>query len=159
MSFVAFTPKLSGAPCSPADIRSFEEFAHASLPQEYTEFLLRWNGCVPASDADTFTSADELPGGNEITVHQFFSLSDKNPPMRSLYAELEVDVGFMPMTTIPIGEDSFGNVIGLDCETGLVNWTLCEQRFALDCLRNFDLGITFSAFIESLKPGPYMNTN
>lgn len=159
MSFAGFSPKLSGSPCSPADIRDFEEFAHASLPTEYTEFLLRWNGCVPASDADTFTSSIELPGGNEITVHQFFSLTDELPELRSLYAELEADVGFMPMTTIPIGEDSFGNVIGLDCETGLVNWTVCEERFSLDCLRNFDLGITFSVFIESLKSGPYVNTD
>jgi cell wall assembly regulator SMI1 len=153
------TPKLAGEPCTPADIQKFEKFANASLPSDYAEFLLAYNGCIPASKADTFHSSIELPGGNQITVHQLFSLSSKSPPLRSLYAELEADVGFMPMTSIPIGEDSFGNVIGLDCETGLLNWTLCEERFPLDYLRNYELGVSFTKFMASLLHGPYEGTD
>jgi len=117
--------------------------------------LQECNGCIPATFADTYLSAVELPGGNDITIHQFYTLSDECPPLRSLYRELEADIGFMPMISIPIGEDSFGNVIGLDCETGLLNWTLREERFRLDYLRNFDLEIGFTALLASLRPGPY----
>ena len=151
----SFSVKLAGLPCTSADIKNFEEFANASLPTDYSAFLLEYNGCIPATLTDTYNSGIELPGGSEITVHQLFSLSDALPPIRSLYRELEADVDIMSMTSIPIGEDSFGNVIGIDCETGLLNWTLCESRFSLDYLRNFDLNVSFTKFIESLEPGPY----
>lgn len=152
-----FQPKLAGPPCSHEDITKFEAFANATLPSDYAAFILVFNGCIPANNGDTFHSPIELPGGNEITVHQLFSLSDKFPPLRSLYVELEVNVEILPITTIPIGVDSFGNVIGLDCESGLLNWTLCEERFSLDYLRNYELGVNFTRFVESLKPGPYMD--
>lgn len=155
MNHSSFAAKLIGPSCAAADIKKFEEFANTVLPINYTDFLLKFNGCIPEPYADTYKSDVELPGGSKITVHQFFSLSNASPPLRSLYRELEADAGFMPMTSIPIGEDSFGNVIGLDCETGLLNWTLCEERFWLDYLRNFDLGISFELFIAALKPGPY----
>lgn len=151
----SFDAKIVGPVCTAADIKAFEEFANTTLPGAYAAFLLKFNGCVPTTSNDTYHGDVELPGGNEITVQQFFSLSNTCPPLRSLYQELKADVDFMPVTSIPIGVDSFGNVIGLDCETGLVNWTLCEKRFWLDYLRNFDLGISFDLFIASLKPGPY----
>ena len=155
MLFSSFTVKRSGPPCTRDDLNLFEEFANTRLPEDYANFLLHYNGCVPSPQTDTFVPVGELPGGNEITVQQFFSLSDQCSSLRSLFNELESDVGFLPMTTIPIGEDSFGNVIGIDCETGLVNWTLCEERFTFDYLRNFELDVTMTKFIESLKAGPY----
>jgi hypothetical protein len=147
--------KLSGPPCISEYIKRFELFADASLPSAYSDFLLRHNGGIPSPLADTFQSTLDLPGGSGITVHQFYSLSHEHPPLKSLFHELEADVGFMPMTSIPIGEDSHGNVIGIDCETGLLNWTVCEERFHLDYLRNFELGISFDAFLNSLEAGPY----
>lgn len=154
-----FAFSVSGPQCSRRDIEKFEAFAHATLPTDYAEFLLICNGCVPSGESDTFHSLVELPGGNDISVHQFFSLSKHRPPLRNLFTELEADVGFLPLTTIPIGHDSSGNVIGLDCETGQLNWTVCEVRFRLDYLRNYDLGICFSEFLASLRAGPYKDQN
>ncbi|WP_395730371.1 SMI1/KNR4 family protein [Prosthecobacter sp.] len=152
---MSLATELSGPPCRLADIRLFEEFANLSLPLDYAGFLLEHNGCVPAATSDTFSSRVELPGGNQITIHQLFSLSKNLPQLRCLFEELEVSVGFLPISSIAIGIDSFGNVIALDCETGLLSWIVCESRFPLDYHRDFELGITFSELIRSLRPGPY----
>jgi len=150
-----FSTQTCGSPVSEDDVSLFEKFLRAPLPADYREFLLRNNGCIPSSSSDTFASATDLVIGNEFTVEQFYSLGGDDGPILSLYEVLEDYAEIVPITTFPIGHDAFGNVIGLDWESGQVNWTLCQPGYNLDLHRNFDLNVTFSQLIEKLGPGIY----
>jgi hypothetical protein len=144
-----------GPQCSEHDIAEFERFIHSHLPSDYRAFLLKWNRCIPGVLSDTYHSTVKLPGGNEVTVEVFYSLSRTFAKLGNLHKKLESNVGIVSHQSIPIGHDSFGNLICLDCETGNVSWLLMESRFTFDLHRDFDLGIPFGVWIESLGPGPY----
>ncbi len=151
-----FKVREQGVACCEQDIIEFEEFIHTNLPSDYRDFLLKWNGCVPANDCDTFKSPIELPGGDDVTVHVFYTLSKDCPKFGNLHERLEEHVGIMPFDAIPIGHDSFENLICLNCQTGLVSWILMEGRFTLDLHRDFDFDVTFAGFLSALGPGPYV---
>ena len=150
-----FKVREQGVACCEHDVLEFEEFIHATLPKDYRDFLLKWNGCVPANECDTLKSPVELPGGNEVTIHVFYTLSKHSPKLGNLHEMLETHIGIMPLDAIPIGHDSFGNLVCLNCQTGLVSWILMETRFSLDYYRDFEFGVTFSDFLGALGPGPY----
>lgn len=154
-----FSAQINGVGASDDEIAAFEQFLHAPLPGEYRAFLTQHNGCIPSPETDTFLSRVDLVVGREFTVEQFYTLNDKSPPLLSLYRALEDHVEIMPLGTLPIGHDSFGNIIGLDSESGEVNWTLCQPGYELDLYRNFDLRLSFSEFLHQLKPGPYAITS
>ncbi len=151
----SFKYKNPGPPCGLADIEEFEGFANTQIPRPYAEFLLECNGCIPSAESDTYNSPIELPGGNLVAVHQFYSLSSEASPLRDIHTELEERLGILPITMIPIGHDSFGNIIGLDCESGHVGWILCEARFHLDYLHAYDFEVDFYSFLSALTEGPY----
>ena len=138
---------------SPEEIAGFEEFVHASLPKDYCSFLQRFNGGIPDDATCLFASGLDLPGGSEIEVAQFFSLSRNHESIRNLEEALESNVGWVAHTSIPIGCDNFGNLICLDCETGDVEWLLLERRFTLDFTKTFALRSGFVEFLERLGPG------
>ncbi|MFO1485502.1 MAG: SMI1/KNR4 family protein [Verrucomicrobiaceae bacterium] len=147
--------ELCGGPACETDLLKFEDFIHAHLPSSYRAFLLLHNGCIPASTTDTFTTKTNIIVGNQITVEQFYSMRDDKHPLLSLYQVVQDLVGVVPVTTVPIAHDSFGNVVGLDWETDQVNWTLCQAGYPFDLHRNFDLGVNFVEFVDSLGSGLY----
>ncbi|RBP46061.1 SMI1/KNR4 family protein SUKH-1 [Roseimicrobium gellanilyticum] len=144
-----------GPACCSADIEEFESFLHTELPVEYKNFLMQFNGCIPAYNCDSHHTPIDLPGGKTITVHQFYSLSNQCEPIRNLHEETENCIGFLPSTAFPFAHDSFGNVLCLECDSGNVHWILLEERYTLDYMRVFDLGVTFKVFLEGLQAGPY----
>ncbi len=150
-----FTVQEQGRECSERDILEFEGYIHAKLPNAYRDFLLKWNGCIPANDCDTFKSPVKLPAGNEVTVEAFYTLSKDASKIRNLHKVLDLHVGIVPFDAIPIGHDSFGNLVCLDCQTGLVSWVLMEVRFPFDLHRDFEFSVTFADFLAALRPGPY----
>ncbi len=147
--------EFTGSGCNEHDLLAFEDFIHSNLPADYRRFLKEFNGGIPSAEKDTFIAPIDLPGGNSITVSQFYTLCANAKPLLSLYHQLEKCVGFLSMTTIAIGHDNFGNIIGLDCEDGTVNWTVCEGRFHLDLYRNFEFKVSFSEFFGRLIASPY----
>lgn len=150
-----FKVQEQGVACCEQDIAEFEGYIHARLPNSYRDFLLKWNGCIPANDCDTFKSPVKLPGGNEVTVESFYTLSKDSSKIQNLHEALDSHVGIVPFDAIPIGHDSFGNLVCLDCQTGLVSWVLMEGRFTFDLHRDFEFSVTFAAFLAALGPGPY----
>ena len=147
--------EFSGGLSCEEELLKFEEFIHANLPDSYREFLLLHNGCIPAGTSDTFTTSTNIIVGNQITVEQFYSLRDDKTPLLSLYKAVQDSIHIVPVTTVPIAHDSFGNIIGLEWETDQVNWTLCQEGYPFDLYRNFDLGVNFTQFVESLGSGLY----
>ncbi|MBN8418369.1 MAG: SMI1/KNR4 family protein [Verrucomicrobia bacterium] len=121
-----FKAQEQGPACNERGIAEFEKYIHAKLPTCYRDFLLKWNGCIPANDCDTFKSPVKLPGGNEVTVEAFYTLSKDESKIPNLHKALDSHVGTVPFDAIPIGHDSFGNLVCLDCQTGLVSWVLME---------------------------------
>ena len=144
-----------GVACCAKDVAEFEAYIHAKLPNDYRDFLLERNGGIPANECDTFKSPMKLPGGNEVTVEAFYTLSKNESKIPNLHKALDAHVGIVPFDAIPIGHDSFGNLVCLDCQTGLVSWVLMEGRFTFDLHRDFEFSVTFADFLTALGPGPY----
>lgn len=150
-----FNVQERGHECCEQDVVEFEKFIHAKLPDDYREFISKWNGCIPSKDCDTFKSPVKLPGGNDVTVEVFYSLSKLSPKLGNLHKMIETHVGVVSFESIPIGHDSFGNLICLNCQTGLVSWVLMEAKYTFDCYRDFEFNVTFNEFFNALGPGPY----
>ncbi len=138
---------------SPQEIAEFEEFVHFRLPEDYRSFLEQFNGGVPHDATCLFASGLDLPGGSDIEVSQFFSLSRSHDSIQNLEEALESNVGWVAHTSIPIGSDNFGNLICLDSETGDVEWLLLERRFTLEFTKTFALRTGFAEFLDRLGPG------
>lgn len=85
-----------------ADVSHFEMSIAAQLPDDYREFLLRYNGGYP--------SPNGFRGGDEVLEH-FFGLWQKRA---DLNYELLAHRGFIPEGMIPIASDPFGNAILLE---------------------------------------------
>lgn len=125
------------------------------VPPDYRDFLVTFNGGKPSAFSSSYRSSLELPGGSEIEVSQFFTLESAHSLVRNLHREIEQAIEYLGMTSICIGSDDFGNLICLDCQTGFVEWLLLEERFSLDFLRTFELGVSLPEFLEKFEPGAY----
>src|SRR5438874_2719786 len=85
-----------------ADVSHFEMSIAVRLPDDYREFLLRYNGGYP--------SPNGFRGGDEVLNH-FFGLWQKHA---DLNYELLAHRRFIPEGMIPIASDPFGNAILLE---------------------------------------------
>lgn len=153
---IKFPPVYIGPPVTELELVAFREFIHMDIPPAYEQFLRTFNGCVPSPHADTYNSTIDLPGGNEISIHEFYTLRCDNEELSSLFEELERYVECIPNETIPIGHDLFGNILGLDCNEGTVNWTLLEARFGPGEWGTYFLEVSFEDFWNGLVAGPYV---
>ena len=63
--------------CTEQDILEFEQQIEATLPEDYREFLLQWNGCRFWGNLPAFTMLDTTFEGEYGTVNTLFGLSPK----------------------------------------------------------------------------------
>jgi len=122
------------------DVTHFEMAIAARLPDDYRDFLLRYNGGYP--------SPNGFRGGEEVLNH-FFGLWQKHA---DLNYELLAHRGFIPEGMIPIASDPFGNAILLEVtrpNRGRI-WFWDHERSGEPAQAVSLLADTFTKFVESL---------
>jgi hypothetical protein len=92
------------------DIRSLEQKVGYSLPDDYRQFLLQYNGGVPKPECFEFITSS---GEEDSLVRVFYSLNGNDPYYDLLSTVFETE-GDIPESCLPIGEDPFGNLILLE---------------------------------------------
>jgi hypothetical protein len=97
-------------------LRVFESQLGCRLPDEYREFLLRYNGCIPIHENFDVPGED----GGERPLHCFFALHDQpwdgsTPegsqgfPLQAALADFRDDGG--PADVLPVGKDWSGSYV------------------------------------------------
>jgi hypothetical protein len=125
-----------------ADVSHFEMSIAARLPDDYRDFLLRYNGGYPRPS--------KFRGGDEVLSH-FFGLWQKHA---DLNYELLAHRGFIPEGTIPIASDPFGNSILLEVARPNLGriWFWDHERSGEPAKAVSLLANSFTEFVESLVP-------
>ena len=95
-------------PLSEKNLADFESQLNTSLPRDYKDFLLQYNGGHP--DPSFFWIE---PGKDGSEVLQFYGLHD-GPAHLSIQTYAGVERYGIPTTMLPIGDDGVGNSICLD---------------------------------------------
>jgi len=124
------------------DVSHFEMSIAARLPDDYRDFLLRYNGGYPQPNG--------FRDGNEV-LSCFFGLWQKHA---DLNYELLAHRGVIPAGMIPIASDPFGNSVLLEVarpHRGRVWFWDHEQSGEPDKAVSL-LAETFTEFVASLVP-------
>ena len=108
----------SKEPTTLDQIKKFENLIDAKLPQDYINFLLKYNGGRP--DRDTYKLIQPITYGVEGDINdmgailRFLGLVDDEEEYNGLiWHYLDVTVDRIPKELIHIGYDDFGNAICL----------------------------------------------
>lgn len=90
-------------PGSPISISEFERRVGARLPNDYREFLLRWNGGTPSPNTVS------VPDLADVLVDRLYGVRDVRTNS-DLEHELNSVSEMLPEGVIPIGHDPGGNL-------------------------------------------------
>jgi len=96
------------------DIKNIENIKQCVLPQDYKEFLLKYNGGSPNFDA--FEIKNYFPNGRSsfADIRYFFGIChEKKSIMRNydIYNKINGSKNRIPIELLPVACDSLGNVI------------------------------------------------
>jgi hypothetical protein len=141
-----------GCECTDSDINEFEEYFQIAIPQAYRSFLKQWNGCIVSPENEVFLAKEELPGGSEIVVGMFLTFDKRDSKLTSVYNTWEDFGDLIPIGSMPIALDAFGNLILMELESTLMSWILMEARFLDEQWKVYDLAVTLDEFIGELVP-------
>jgi hypothetical protein len=115
------------------DITTFEQQLGGVLPNDYRQFLMRFGQTAPEHGA-VFPILDPCPWGQQGELNMFLGFSTDSG-QGIVYETMEVYAGRIPDETIPIAEDSGGNLIILGFDgnaTGKVWFWDHEHRELID---------------------------
>jgi hypothetical protein len=134
-------------------LSSFENRLEISLPKDYQEFLIKYNGGVPNPSGFWI-----MPGEDGSEVLEFYGLHE-GPPWRSIDGYTNVELG-IPEKLLPIGDDGVGNhiCIGIKGEESGVVYFIDHEIHPYHNCESFE-GITklansFSEFLNGLEVLP-----
>lgn len=142
---------------SSEDILNFENRAKVTLPSDYREFLLNYNGGVPHKLY--FTVSDY---GDSI-LDELFGLEIGG--VNDLYIQFTDYNGRIPEAFLPIGRDQVGNLILLGLEgkyKGRIYfwWHENESEGKKPWLKNiYSICDSFNKFLSDLVLNPYISSN
>lgn len=127
------------------DITEFENRCNINLPNEYKDFLLRYNGGYPK--ASTFKISDEY---GESVVNKFYGIGNMKGNLDKVYEILD---GELPEGFISIGSDPGGNeiCIGIDEKYyGKIYFWIHDMESDEELSNMFFLADSFTSFFENL---------
>ena len=134
---------------STEEVSEMEARAGFSLPSDYAQFLLEWNGGKP--DVGEFEFLTFIGHKQASAVRAFPSL-DRSDHYYSAHRNLDMLHGRLPRSTIPIAEDDLGNVILLELrETGRGNIYFWDHECEGDEDPYASLSIIAPSFTEFVK--------
>ena len=106
---MTITERLTERKLSEEMLAEFERGLGARLPDDYRQFMIEHNGGRPAPSVFEFMTAD---GTSDCSVRVFLTLDDRENYSIQTYMSRYDDR--IPLQTLPIACDSFGNLVLLD---------------------------------------------
>jgi hypothetical protein len=140
--------RLSQSGATEAELAAFEREIGAPLPNDYRQFLGSANGGAPEPSGFAFTAAERR---EESGVRFFLTLDEAAQDYQLRRFRIRY-FNRVPVNTLPVACDSFGNVVLLDLDP-LRHGRICFWDHELESERHTDLGIcanSFQDFAESL---------
>lgn len=126
-----------------------------AFPEDYVEFLLLHNGGRPSPEFETFYINDFEESSS---VDFFYSCDHSTYPSLEILNKLAIYRERIPIGTVPIGKDSFGNQILLGVSSELADqvffWDHEREGFtsSANSFHNIiKLSDSFEEFIDSLS--------
>jgi hypothetical protein len=90
-------------------IASFEKLVGVRLPQEYRDFLVKFNGGEPENAVFRFGNGRASYG--DSAVRYFFSITNNSTFSLAHKYEIYADAGRIPKGMLPIAADAGGNLV------------------------------------------------
>lgn len=97
---------------SPEALSDFIQSTKMNLPNDYQQYLLKYNGGKPVPSDFHISNEQGISG-----IHVMYGLND-GPDWQSLRDCFFVFQGRMPSSVLPVGSDHFGNQIVISCAGG-----------------------------------------
>ena len=138
-------------PISESDLIRFEDYFHCVLPKFYKAFLQTSNGGTPRDENCVHRSEIDFAGENEFEVSVFYPLFSSPERPESVASVTEAYVEDLPPDGLAIGNDDFGNIIGIHCSNAIVFWMCTDPAMDLDYRIAVDLDISFPDFLNRLE--------
>jgi hypothetical protein len=98
----------SGKKINLSDIKDFQNKFKLNLPNEYIDFLLKYNGGIP-------NSVYFLEDDSDVVINFFLSLGREEFNIEEYYIDMVIEQKNIPNDILPIAEDAFGNIICISC--------------------------------------------
>ena len=123
----------------------FEEKLGARLPEDFREYLLKYNGGLP--EPNNFNIHNDCS-----SIHHMFGIHD-GPEYTSLKWNVEINTTAIPNLLMPFADDPFGNILCIgvkgDVKGEIFFWDheVCEDGNWSDIVKISD---SFTLFINSL---------
>jgi SMI1/KNR4 family protein SUKH-1 len=86
-------------------LKALEQYWGFGIPKDYREFLIKYNGGVPVPNCFSFKY--DVEDGS--CIHSFFGI--KKDENHNLLMNIQLYQERIPANFLPIGDDSFGNLI------------------------------------------------
>lgn len=143
-----------GPPLLPEDIRDLETRLRVALPEEFKEFLLKYNGGRPTPDAFPFEGLENNPYG---AIQVFFRIGG---PIESSTFDWNMHImeGRLPAGLFPIACDGGGDLICLslsgDDAGAVVFWDSFGEPKGPSYSDVYRIADSFTAFLDGLQPLP-----
>jgi hypothetical protein len=115
-----------------SEIKEVEDTFGIKFPEEYVDFLLKFNGGAP-------NKVYFLEDDADIVFNFFLSLKNSEFNVVEYYNDLVLEQNLFPKEIIPIAEDVFGNVICISCRVsdyGTVYFADHESNYDLSEISN-----------------------
>lgn len=134
-------------PASEESIRTLEKRYRITLPKEYRDFLLKYNGGIPVPDAFDFANKNS---GSTIDTFYGFVEEDVN----NLVSNIKDYRNRIPKSLFPIASDVFGNNICIGIKDDVYGkiyfWDHESEKSKPDFSNITFVSDSFDKFINSL---------
>jgi cell wall assembly regulator SMI1 len=127
-------------------IKALEAELGASLPQDYREFLMQYNGGAPSPNTIDVPNAPDMPTDIQVFFGIGRSIESSNLSW-NLCLALE---RFPGQTLLPIACDSGGNLFCLHFNRGIANTIIYCDLVDSD-IRYFPVTSTFTIFLTMIR--------
>ena len=133
------------------EIKKFEQIIEYKLPEDYTQFLLKYNGGIPKKTDFDYEGID---GEESSVVQLFLSLGDQHSENIKQDYNYYLGEGRILEGIVPIAYDPFGNLICLSLVEETYNqiW-FWDHELEEEEDNLFFVAKTFNDFIKILYTG------
>lgn len=145
-----------GYPISENDVIKFENLITSRLPEEYRDFLLKYNVCTIQPTFFKFKKHIGEEGESAIEYFPGFNVNPRKEYYYSLYWYHKTMQGRMPKEFIKIASDPLGNAILIHLEKGSI-WFWDHELEAdiedgeeISMANIFFISNDFNSFLDSL---------
>jgi hypothetical protein len=130
-----------------SSLEEFEASIQLRLPLAYRTFLLQQDGGLLANEENRIRTRAQACPLKEILLNSFLGVQKHFANDRCITDHLEAWADWLPINSIPIALEEFGNLLILDCEEGIVDLFLTKSTDSGTEMGDFPTGYTIAELL------------